>query len=440
MSTPAPLIQKSRFDRWGLALLAAGALLPLLWCQADFRALFWFGDEWDQLDQIATHGFGRWMFGFFGENFAPIFKLVWGSVALGSGGSYFALIVTAWLAHAIAVGLFGRWLRIAGFGGTGTAVAMIGFGYTTINVETLGWAVQLITILGMLFFLAAGAWQQSRGPEGSWSNRALLGLALLAALSSFSFVRGALTGLALVSATASAAWEQRHRTRDWTTRGKVAVACLLPGLISAALIAKYAGGNHQHLAAAGWRPPVEYAAWYFLLNPVHRFLDVSTWGPHTTFVLGLGKIALLVAGWRLATIAQRRLLVPLLVFDLGNAALLGLGRHHTGLLTTTGSRYQYVALIATLPFVAVLIDAAIARVKANRPLTALIVAGATCGVSWLALAGWPATMKSWADWRGRQGRQILLKDANPPATGAVPGIDFIPTAKARELIERYHLH
>jgi hypothetical protein len=440
MTSQKSLNSRARFDRWGIPLLAAGGLIPLLWCLADFRALFWFGDEWDQLDQIATHGFGRWMFGFFGENFAPIFKLVWGSVALGSGGSYFALIVTAWLAHAVAVGLFGRWLRVAGFGGTGTAVAMIGVGYTTINVETLGWAVQLITILGMLFFLAAGAWQQSREQNGTWSTRALLGLALLAALSSFSFVRGALTGLALASAAVWAAWEQRHRIGPWTTRGQVLLACLLPALISAALIAKYAGGNHQHLAAAGWRPPLEYAAWYFLLNPFHRFLDVSTWGPHTTLVLGAGKLAVLIAGWRFAAPAQRRLLIPLLVFDLGNAALLGLGRHHTGLLTTTGSRYQYVALLATLPFVAVLIDAAIARAKSHRPLAVLITAGATCAVSWLALAGWPATMKSWADWRGRQGRQVLLKEPNPPATGVVPGIDFMPTAKARELIERYHLH
>lgn len=431
---------RSGFDRWGIPILAVGSLLPLFWCLPDFRALFWFGDEWDQLDQISTHGFAHWTLGFFGENFAPIFKLVWGSVALGSGGSYFALIVTVWLAHAVTVGLLGRWLRIAGFGCVGTAVAMIGFGFAAANVETLGWAVQLITVLGMLFFLAAGQWQQAREQGEGWNPRSLLVLGLLTALSSFSFVRGALTGLALTAATIWSLWAKRRGPGAWIARWKVALVCLLPGLLSAGLIAKFAGGNHQHLAAAGWAPPAEYATWYFLLNPLHRFLDVSTWGPHTTLVLGAGKIALLYAGWRLATPSQRGLLVPLLIFDLGNALLLGLGRHHTGLLTTTGSRYQYVSLLATVPFIAVLVDAALARVGSRRPLAALIMAGATGGVSWLALSPWPATMKSWADWRGRQGRQTLLVEPNPPATGAVPGIDFMPTTKAKELIERYRLH
>ena len=35
---------------------------------------------------------------------------------------------------------------------------------------------------------------------------------------------------------------------------------------------------------------------------------------------------------------------------------------------------------------------------------------------------------------------ILLRDPAPPAEGAVPGIPFLSTARAKELIVAYHLH
>ena len=63
-------------------------------------------------------------------------------------------------------------------------------------------------------------------------------LALLAALSSFSFVRGALTGLALASAVVWTLWQQRRPVATWTSHLSVVTAAVLPGLISAALIAK----------------------------------------------------------------------------------------------------------------------------------------------------------------------------------------------------------
>ena len=54
----------SWFDRRGLWLLAALTFAPLGWCGRDFGDLFWFGDEWDQLDQISRHGFWTWTIGF----------------------------------------------------------------------------------------------------------------------------------------------------------------------------------------------------------------------------------------------------------------------------------------------------------------------------------------------------------------------------------------
>jgi hypothetical protein len=56
------------------------------------------------------------------------------------------------------------------------------------------------------------------------------------------------------------------------------------------------------------------------------------------------------------------------------------------------------------------------------------------------IRGWPHEAEMFAQWRGRNTRQILLQDQHPPAQGAVPGIPFLATARAKELIELYHLH
>ena len=58
----------------------------------------------------------------------------------------------------------------------------------------------------------------------------------------------------------------------------------------------------------------------------------------------------------------------------------------------------------------------------------------------LAARGWPAAAENFAQSRGRNTRELLLQRNDPPAEGAVPGIPFLPTRRARELIEAYGLH
>lgn len=423
---------------WLPWLAAAAAFAPLAWCWTDFRALFWFGDEWDQLDLISQLGFGRWVLGCFGENFAPAFKTTWGGLALASGGSYFVMIVGVWCVHAACVFLLGRWMLRAGFGILGTAVTLAVFGLAASNIEALGWTIQLITIQGIVFYLAAAQWHHTRESAGRWTLAGLAGLFLLVSLSTFSFVRGALSGGSLAIATlAPVLFRRDSRLKP---RLLVAALCLVPAIVSVVVIMKFAPGNHQHLASVHWSVPTLYAASYFLLNPFYKLVADGMWTPLGLAGFGLFKVVVLLLGWSKAAPVQRRLLLPLIAFDVGNALLMGVGRYNEPIITATSSRYQYISLLCTLPFLAVVLEWLWTRVPSIgsfRPAVATVLLGA---VTLTAVWTWPRDMRFWAEYRGRNTRRVLFEDPNPPAEGAIPGIPFLKTSRARELVTRYHLH
>src|SRR5580698_5793873 len=79
-------------ERWIVALSGLIGLIPFAAYHGLFERLFWFGDDIDMFDQIDRLGFWKWVFTAYAENFAPVFKLVWGASAFGFGGSYAAMI------------------------------------------------------------------------------------------------------------------------------------------------------------------------------------------------------------------------------------------------------------------------------------------------------------------------------------------------------------
>jgi hypothetical protein len=70
----------------------------------------------------------------------------------------------------------------------------------------------------------------------------------------------------------------------------------------------------------------------------------------------------------------------------------------------------------------------------------MVAAGLALLIMWHVTRGWPDVAGNFAAYRGRNTRELLLRNPNPPAEKAVPGIDFLPTKRAKELIEIYHLH
>lgn len=411
-------------------LIGLAALAPLAWCCRSFRDIWWFGDEWDQLDQIARQGLARWILQPFGENLVPLFKAAWGGMVFASGGNYFPMLLAGWLTHAINTALLGRVLRGAGFGWPGVLLASFSFAWTVANVEVLAWSVQWSNALTILFLLLGLDLIVRRSGDGSaWRSRDTLLLAISAAASALTFVRGVLTGIVFAVGVLAS----RRRERG------AATLCLGIAIAAIGWTAIAAPGSHHAMAQPGfWPSSLEFAAWYWAAVPFHRLLEVGPWNGVTTAALAVLKVALVVWSLRHAREPQRMLLALCLLFDLGNAGLLGIGRHHTGLAMANSSRYYYSSLVCVLPFLALSFEAALAKLP-SRPrmiaatLIIVMVAGAIA-------RQWPREAEAFANGRGRNTRAILLRDPAPPAEGAVPGIPFLSTARAKELIAAYHLH
>lgn len=429
-------IDRPHLERAWPAVAAVVALLPFLWCVRTFADLWWFGDDWDLMERINTIGFWRWTLEPFAENFVPLFKLLWGGLVFASAGSYLPMIGTLWVTHAVNTTLFARLLRRANFSWT-AAVPVVGvFALSAANIETLAWSVQWSALLAITFFLLAAEHLLRHTAPGTASRGPKLALLFLLSLASaLAFARGVLTGSAL-AALCLLPFATQIPTGG--ARGKIAAACFAPALAVAATIYFFSPGNHHALGGHA-REIVAFGLSYWAATPLQWLFQANGWDPNTVILLGGIKVALLAWVLRGATPGQRSLLVLLLLLDLGNAVLLGVGRYQTGLPASNSSRYQYNALLCTLPFLGLAGERWLAAWPAPRLRRAIAVAVLLFALFRVA-SGWPAAVEAFAQTRGRNTRDLLLREQVLPPVGAVPGIPFLATKRAHELIEVYHLH
>ncbi|MGA2692085.1 MAG: hypothetical protein ABSF76_06935 [Opitutaceae bacterium] len=426
---PVPQQRQTR-SADALILFVSGclALLPYLVYHDFFARLFWFGDEFDLIDQIDHLGLWKWMWLMFAENFVPLFKGLWGGEVLLFGGSYAAMIATLWITHAVNVALLGKVMRTCGLSWTAVFLAQVAFGLTPGNIETLAWSVQWSAVLAMTFMLLAldvFFTSQAKGASLAWITASAL-----------SFSRGVLTGL-LVAAGALFPREGESASR-FPRRVFAAGVFLAPSVIVAILIATIASGNHQHMAGhAG--DAAAFGTWYWGLNPLHFLLSVESVGWRTVTALGALKLALIV--WAIARSRGRiRLLFLLLVaFDLGNAVLLGIGRFNTGFPATMSSRYQYASLVGIVPLAGYLLSRVVERLPFSRIASGVLVAGLLGALGLSMIRGWSADADSFTRWRGTDSRRVILQDLSTD-TQAVPGIPGMTMDRARELVAKYRLH
>ena len=440
---PAPVPPPAKIELTGAVrllpwLAGLAALAPFVIWRAQFAELFWFGDDYFLLDQMASFGFWPWVRMVFAENFVPVFKLLWGGAVLQFHGSYAAMLWLLWLTHALNTLLFGRLLLRSGLPWFATAVTLVLFALPTANLETLGWSVQWSAVLATTFLLLGLLWHDRaahRGDLGAFRRHAPLVAA--AALSACCFSRGVLTGAVLALATLLPALLPGERT-GWGRRIGLAGLCLAPSVAVALLIIQFSGGNHQHMAGHVGQA-VQYALGFFLLNPAFLLLKLS-WTPGALWLAGGLKVAVVAGGLWLASPRLRLLLLLLLAYDLGNAVLLGVGRYHTGIMTVTNSRYYYSSLIATLPFAALLLGAAVDRLVSRPRGRQFAAAVLLAALTWHCFRGWPRDLPGFVRERGTELRRTMAAPVAAGSKATVPALDFMHVERGKALIRAYDLH
>jgi hypothetical protein len=412
-------------DLWVPPAMGLLALLPLAVYHGMFGRLFWFGDEFDLVDQMDRLGIWRWAWIALGENFVPLFKFLWGGAVLATGGSYAAMIALLWLTHAANVALLGRLMRTCRLPWEAVLLAQAVLGLAPVNFETLAWSIQWSQVLSLGFMMLA--------LDGFFRGPGSLAPVGWAAASALSFSRGALTGLLLALACAwPGAGPPSIRPRRRAVLGAAYLLTSAAAIVLVTLIAPTANPRHM---AGHWGDASVFFAWCYCLNPAYRFLGIASRGPGPVIVLGVLKIALV--GWALARSRgrARALFAILTLFDLGNAVLLGIGRYHTGLPQAVSSRYQYASLIAILPLAGFWFSRQWERIPGPRASRRLALAALLAAACVLMCLEWRVELDPFTVWRGTDSRRTFLSGAGP-----VPGSPGTSMERAGELVSRYHLH
>jgi hypothetical protein len=415
-------------DAWILLATGLLALTPYLAYRALFNRLYWFGDEIDQVDLIDRLGFWHWTWLFYGENFAPVFKLLWGGCLFAFGGAYAPMVALVWLTHALNVVLLGRLMRACALPWSAVLPAQAVLGFTSATIETLAWSVQWSSVLSVTFALLAldvFLRRPDRFLPAAWS-----------VASALSFSRGILTGPVLAFGTLIPA-EGMAPGRP-ARRLACVLALIAPSLAVVAVMMLLGEGNHRHMAGH-WGQAALFSLWYCCLNPAYHVFFVDSWGWRTVALLGIAKFSLVA--WSLIRSRGRlRLLILLLVlYDLGYAVLLGVGRYHTGLLASMSSRYQYMSLVGILPAAGFWLSSQWTRLPAPAWARRLALGVVLVVASVAMCRQWRSDLDPFSTYRGSDSRRIFFEDPNP-LPGSVPGYAALPIERAQALVAKYHLH
>jgi hypothetical protein len=385
-------------------------MLPLAWCWPQFREMYWFHDDWNLMNDWASAG-AEWVWQPMGEHLSLLFKLLWMGAVTGFGGSYTAMILLLWATHLAVLILFGLTLARCGFSSGVAALAVVTLGLPWTNIETLGWAVCWSSLLCSLF-LVCGFVAFSYYAKGvRWASVAGFLAALASALT---FSRGALSGLVLAVFVFPF-------SRRWSA-GLIGLSLVLVGIYQRSLSGY---GNFQSLGAKLGSMAL-WSVKYELLNPLYHFVSLPGVGIAVPALLLFGglKIAVMIAGIRVANPQQRTFLWALILLDLGIAALTAVGRYPTGDIGVISYRYQYVSLMCFGPFLGLVL-------VRTRFLWVFMVV-------WVALVGspWKRHAGTWGYQRGVEVRQALAATPDDQTFG----LALITAGRARELIARYGLH
>jgi hypothetical protein len=218
----------------------------------------------------------------------------------------------------------------------------------------------------------------------------------------------------------------------------VIVLSCLPCLIVGGVIFKFSSGNHHHFID---KLPeiIAFSSNFFALNPFLRLFDF--WSHNLTFIfLGfLVKIFLYWFAFAKGTENQKLIVLLIVLFDVFNALIVGLGRFHTGLEASVSSRYQYQPMLSVAISLAILLQNMLFEFYSSRWQLQAVGFVLTIFLGLFLLMEWKSDLRGFTRTRGEDNRYIILHDNSPPQFG-VAGIPFLKTKTARKLVKKYGLH
>jgi hypothetical protein len=314
-----------------------------------------------------------------------------------------------------------------------------------------------------LFLLAWIFYQRVAEAKASsvWLVVAVLGCSLA---SGMTFARGVIAGANLALYGCGDALLAKYRR----IRLGLVFGALATSAITVAVTLHFSGG---HLGYSGELGPLGiatatiYAASYLALNPllllgeVTPWLEVGSTSLHdisqgsavaalsgTTLVLlaaavaiALVKIGITTTSLKVSTKPTRLFLLTLLVFDVGNAAILGIGRSELGFGTAFSSRYQYVSWLTFAPFLGIAVESGVRAVakRFRHPRRSFRLFGAlSLAILVLIVAApWPSKADTWAEWRGT----AIRREVQTAAPNARLSYSLITVGRARELVTQFNL-
>lgn len=425
-----------KLDYLSALLCSLVALSPLILYGRHFEALFWFGDELDLLLQLKREGLGTWAFKTFGENFVPVFKIIWFLALVVFDGSYFGVITALWVTHAANTALLWFLVRTCGGSRFASTISALTLGASATTLESLGWSVQWSAVMATTFTLIAFVVYPK---DGSSTGLKLYFSSLLGA--AFSFSRGILASV--VGAIFPLLW--RGPFRWWIISG----LSLVPAVIAVLFISSGATGNHRAILSgdlALLSKMAEFSLYSVSLNPIYHLLRLEEINWNTIAAVGSLKILIIGLGFLAAKRVSAnlvKLLFALFLFDLLNCTILGIGRHHTGVQFSVSSRYQYEYLVTLSPFIGLLADAATRWIRNLNFKSSAQCIAAALWIFWIA-SPWGGEIKEWSRSRGKDGRALLLKQriSDPNADGTKLWWGIPPTISlkdAYEVVDEYGL-
>ncbi|MCZ6673742.1 MAG: hypothetical protein O7C75_12490 [Verrucomicrobia bacterium] len=420
----------------------AGSLigwLPMIFHANYLLEFFYFNNEWDMLHDMELQGFFNWVFAFRAELFFPVSKFLWAGLVFAGNGDYHVLIFAVFLNHMLILFLLGYLMRLWGFGLLATLFVQCVLGANYTHIEILTWTSQwigLIALTSLLVIIIPFANAYLNDKKLSWKFCVLI--FIVSALGALSFGRGVLNGFVLLGTCLLLfVLKDSSRKHTWLP----AIYAVIPCALVAFVIAAWSFSRTANLADSGSQVDaiISWFAYSISLNPWYqqiRGLQISVGLSVMLFAL---NFAVIVVGILLANPKQRPFLYLLILFFLGDAALLALGRNHLPIETVPSWRYQYFSILVFAPFVGIILHRIVQFIPL-QPVRIIISVVALLLVTKWVFDPWARFLPSWSDSRGTQTKLLLESDELDLKAHNIYGFPKITNDRALELQEKYNLH